>query len=178
MQGGQRMKIATVLLMSLVLMDVVYAADGIRILHIQNPRLPMPSEESGASIAKPKLVAEVKGAEFDAMRKEVEDTVKLLENKRTWWDLGPDASYMSAKITIGKMEYTLNSWFPLYRNNPKIAVSETRGLVVVSGKAKKDKIEDENSRKYKKLVGIFDKAMKRNPEYAVEGGTKDRTLKP
>lgn len=180
-KGKQGMKITIALAVFLVLTSVAYAEDGIRIVLVESgrlPHLPMPSPEARTSAPKPKLVAELKGAEFDAMRGEVEDAVRLLEKDQTWWDIGPDAVYMSAKITLGEMEYTLNSWFPLYRDNPKIAVSETRGLVAVSGKVKKDTIEAGNSKKYKKLVGIFDKAMKREPEQPAEGVASDRAPRP
>ena len=181
MKGKQGMKTAIALAVFLVLTGAAYAEDGIRIVLIQSgrlPRLPMPSPEGVTSAPKPKLVAEVKGAEFDAMRGEVEDAVRLLEKDKTWWDIGPDAVYMSAKITLGETKYTLNSWFPLYRDNPKIAVSETRGLVAVSEKAKKDTIEARNSKKYKKLVGIFDKVMKRKPEQSAGGVANDRAPQP
>lgn len=105
------------------------------------------------------VVADLRGARFEAVRKDVEAALALLGKDRTWWDVGPDASFLSAEITLGTNRYTLNSWFPLERDNPRIAVSENRGMVAVSGTGEKGRIEGGNGERYRTLTGIFEKAL-------------------
>lgn len=105
------------------------------------------------------VVADLRGARFEAVRKDVEAAVALLGKERTWWDVGPDASFLSAEITLGTNRYTLNSWFPLERDNPRIAVSENRGMVAVSDAGEKRRIEGGNGARYRTLTCLFEKAL-------------------
>ena len=45
----------------------------------------------------------------------------------------------------------------MFRDNPRVAVSETRGLVTVSGAPEKRRVEEGNSAGYRSIVGLFDK---------------------
>jgi outer membrane protein OmpA-like peptidoglycan-associated protein len=130
-----------------------FAEDGIVIR--QYPGMPADGKFEGV-----KIVAQVKGQRFEEIRKDVESAVALLGNDRTWSNVGPDAAYLSAEITLGPNKYTLDSWYPLEHTDPKIAVSENLGLVPVSGPKEKKDYEDKNSDMYKQLVSIFDIAMK------------------
>ena len=100
----------------------------------------------------------ISGARFKELQPDIKAVIILLENKTNWSNFGPDASYVSMKIFIGDKRYTLNSWYPLFRTNQNVAVSETGGLAVVPNAVEKKTIEDANSAKYKQIVGLFDRA--------------------
>jgi hypothetical protein len=108
----------------------------------------------GETASEPKIT-KISGKDFESLRPDVEKIVKLLGDQKVWTDLGPDARYMSAVIKLGDKEYTLNSWHPLHRDKPLIAVSEKNGLVLVSSREEKEKVESKNSERYRTLVSIF-----------------------
>jgi len=101
----------------------------------------------------------INGPRFKALQKDIEEVIRLMGDKTEWWEVGPDAAYDSAEIHLGNKRYVVNSWHPVFRMNPRVAVSETQGLVPVSGVAEKQKIEKGNSGKYRTIVALFDKAQ-------------------
>jgi hypothetical protein len=109
------------------------------------------------------VLAQIEGPHFEAVRAHVEKVVAALGANTNWGSCGPDAWYFSAKIGIGDKTYTIRSWHPLYRNSSTIAVSEKRGLMSVAGRQEKEKIESQNSERYKTLVSIFDFCTKEKP---------------
>ena len=118
----------------------------------------------------------VTGAVFSGLRKDVQGAVEQLGDKADWWDVGPDASYASLEIYLGAKRYVINSWYPLFRTNQTVAVSEKNGLVVVSGLDEKKKVEEKNSARYRSIVGLFDKVEKAlQPEGAANGSQPIRS---
>ena len=107
--------------------------------------------------ADPKAVT-IAGSDFKALQKDVEEVIQLLGGKTEWSDFGPDAGYISAEIHYGKIRYVMNSWYPVFRDGPNVAVSGTRGLVSASGLAEKQEIENGNSQKYQTIMRLFEKA--------------------
>ena len=110
------------------------------------------------------VMADVKGRNFEQVRPRVERILQALGNTDAWNDFGPDASHMSAAITIDGKAYVIKSWYPLHRDDERIAVSEKSGLVSVSGKVEKAKIEGQNSERYRTLVSIFDLYKSKAPQ--------------
>lgn len=134
---------------------IAHGDDSVTISHISGGMNPNATNS---------VLATVKGQAFENIRKNVESIVRLLGTQAGWSDYGPDASHLSAEIVIGGKTYTINSWYPLNRQDDTIAVSEKWGLVSVSGKAEKSKIESQNSERYRTLVSIFDLYKKMNPQ--------------
>jgi len=126
-----------------------FAEDRLEIKTVANSLFGAPTNNSSKTIT---------GAKFQALQKDITTVVALLGDQTIWTDFGPDASYVSIEIHIGNKHYTLNSWYPLYRNTPTVAVSETHGLVLVSNAVEKEKIENANSAKYRTIVKLFDEA--------------------
>ena len=124
-----------------------YAADSVT---ITKKTLGMNSSVTNA------VLTRIDGADFENIRPHVERVVTALGTNTTWWSLGPGATYLSATISLNEKTYTINTWHPIHKDTPKVAVSETRGLVSVSGLQEKMKIECQNSENYKTRVSIFD----------------------
>jgi hypothetical protein len=101
----------------------------------------------------------ISGEKFRRVQKDVEAVVQLLGTKTVWWDVAPDASWESLEIHLGAKQYVINSWYPLFRDNQKLAVSETSGLVAVSGSEEKQRVENSNSAGYRTIVGLFEKVQ-------------------
>jgi hypothetical protein len=101
----------------------------------------------------------ISGEKFGRLHKDVEAVVQLLGINTVWWDVAPDASWESLEIHLGAKQYVINSWYPLFRDNEKLAVSETLGLVAVSGAEEKQRVENGNSVRYRTIVGLFDKVQ-------------------
>jgi len=137
----------------LALTNVAWGDDSLTITHVVEGWTPTN-----------RVIATVKGKDFDQIRKKVERIVQALGKRDGWNDFGPDASHMSAVIVIGGKTYVIRSWYPLHRDHERIAVSEKGGLVSVSGKTEKTKIENENSERYRTLVSIFDLYQRSNPQ--------------
>lgn len=104
----------------------------------------------------------IQGDEFDKIKPKIQTVVSaLLTHNRwvpkeaTWWDVGPDAGYVSAVVDFDGKTYTINSWYPLMQQQPNIAVSETLGLVAVKSQEQKLAVELKNSAAYKQIVSIF-----------------------
>jgi hypothetical protein len=147
------MKVAFVLLCLMSLVEVAFAQDRIVITHVSG--LPMPGRKSTNAPPKTIMLADPK---FKAIQKDVEEVIGLLGGQTEWSDFGPDTGYVSAEIHYRKKQYVINSWYPLFRDKPNVAVSETRGLVGASGLAEKQQIENGNSRKYQTIVRLLEKA--------------------
>jgi len=121
------------------------------LIHYSGLPLPRPSDDS------PATRYTVSGDKFRKLQRDVEAVVQQLRGKRTWWDVAPDASWESLEIHLGAKQYVINSWYPLFRDSEKLAVSETSGLVAVSGVEEKRRIENGNSERYRTIVGLFEK---------------------
>ncbi len=105
----------------------------------------------------------IQGEQFTKLKGEIQRVVNALvkhdrwmPKKTVWWDVGPDAGYISAVVQMDGKTYTINSWYPLKRQSPNVAVSETQGLVSVKSENEKQDIESRNSASYKQIVAIFD----------------------
>jgi hypothetical protein len=116
----------------------------------------------GVSDAKTDLGV-VQGDEFKKIKTQVQKIIVALQKHKLWtpekailWDVGPDGGYISAVIELKGKTYTINSWYPLYRQSLNTAVSETQGLVDVKSKNEKQDVEARNSETYKQIVAIFD----------------------
>jgi hypothetical protein len=144
------------------------AADSVTIMH-------MPGNAPGVTYGK-RVLARVDGRQFEAIRKDVEKIAASIGTRPAWSDWGPDAEYLSAEINLGGKKYTIDSWYPLHKDDETIAVSEKRGLVSVSGKKEKERIEGQNSERYRTLVGIFDVCGRTSPRpaHAGDGNTRAR----
>jgi len=117
--------------------------------------MPVPGQKSTNALAKTIMLAD---PEFKGIKKDVEEVIQLLGEKTEWSDFGPDAGYVSAEIYYGNKRYVIRSWYPIFRDEPNVAVSETRGLVTASGLAEKQEIEEANSQKYQTIVRLLEKA--------------------
>lgn len=113
----------------------------------------------------------IAGTDFKQLEKRVQDVVALIGNKTEWQDLGPDAAYVSLEIHYRNKKYLLRSWYPLYREITSVAVSETRGLVSVTGIKEKARIEEANSKRYKTITGLYDLIQKISRQNS-GGGTR------
>jgi hypothetical protein len=141
----------------LLAMALVARGDSVRFTRIQGgPPLP------GVSDAK-KDLGTVEGDEFKKLKPQIQSVSSALVNdgrwlpqKAVWWDVGPDAGYVSAVIEIDGKTYTINSWYPLERQSSRVAVSEAQGLVSVKSRTEKQEVESKNSTAYKRIVSIFD----------------------
>ncbi len=105
----------------------------------------------------------VQGEEFNKIKPQVEAIVATLTaharwvaKDSTWWDVGPDAGYISAVIELGGKTYTISSWYPGTQKSSTVAVSETNGLMAVKSPDEKQEIESKNSAAYKQIVSVYD----------------------
>jgi hypothetical protein len=121
----------------------------------------VPGNAPGATEA---VLWRVEGPDFEKIRKDVEKVVSALGTDTEWNDFGPDASYLSAEINLAGKRYTIRSWHPLHKDKETVAVSEKWGLMAVSGKQEKAKIEGQNSDRYRTLVNVFDLCRKGKPQ--------------
>ena len=141
----------------LMLAAIPVSADSVRFTRIGGgPPLP------GVSDAKTDMGV-IQGEQFQKLKEEIQKVVSALtkherwiSKEATWWDVGPDAGYITAVVEMDGKTYTINSWYPLERQSPTIAVSETRGLVSVKSKKEKQDVESRNSASYRQIVAIFD----------------------
>jgi hypothetical protein len=104
----------------------------------------------------------VQGEKFKELKGEIQKVVNALvkherwmSKEAAWWDVGPDAGYLSAVVKMEGKTYTIHSWYPLLWQSPTIAVSETQGLVSVKSKKEKQDVESRNSAGYRQIVAIF-----------------------
>lgn len=148
-------KLALTLLLLLAALPV--SADIVRFTRIGGGP-PRP----GASDAK-EDIGVIHGEQFTKLKGEIQKVVNALvkherwmSKKTVWWDVGPDAGYISAVVKMDGKTYTINSWYPLNRQSPNIAVSETQGLVSVKSEKEKQDIESSNSASYRQIVAIFE----------------------
>lgn len=116
----------------------------------------------GATEAETKM-GTIQGEDFTKVKPQIQKIIgTLAKHERwrpdtsAWWDIGPDAGYMSAVVEVDGKKYTINSWHPLERASTTIAVSETQGLVPVASQKEKDAIEARNSAAYREIVSIFE----------------------
>jgi hypothetical protein len=145
-----------ILLLLLTLAVPTAKVDGLRFTRITGgPPL------SGVSDARTDLGV-IQGKDFEKIRAQVQKIINQLvkhggwmPDKALWWDVGPDAGYVSAVVRMDGKTYTINSWYPLHRQSSNTAVSET-GLVDVKSMSEKQKVEAKNSEAYKQIVSIFD----------------------
>lgn len=77
-----------------------------------------------------RVLARVEGRQFEAVRKDVEKIAASLGPNATWSNWGPDAAYLSAEISLGGKKYTIDSWYPLHKDDGTIAVLEKPGVGV------------------------------------------------
>ncbi len=132
-------------------------ADSVTFTRIQGgPPLP------GVSDAETKM-GTIHGADFTNIKPQIQKIIatlvkheRWLPKEAAWYDVGPDAGYMSAVVELDGEEYTINSWYPSKRSSMTIAVSETQGLVSVKSRKEKDAIEAKNTAAYREIVSIFD----------------------
>jgi hypothetical protein len=130
------------------------AAAEDRLVLIQYSGLPPP----GRTADNTAIRYTVSGEKFRRLQKDVEAVIQQLGTKTVWWDVAPDASWESLEIYLGPKQYVINSWYPLFRDSEKLAVSET-GLVAVSGVEEKRRVENGNSARYRTIVGLFEKVQ-------------------
>ena len=113
----------------LIFVAQLACADSIRFVRVTGgPPLP------GVSDAQTEMGL-IQGVAFEKIRVPVQQIISVLvkdgrwlAEKRVWWDVGPDAGFISAIVDMDGKSYTINSWFPLERQSANIAVSETRGI--------------------------------------------------
>jgi len=125
------------------------AADRVVVTQVSSAHVPKGTNASPSTTT-------LSGPDFKKIEENVKAVISLLGNKTEWWDVGPDASYVSAEIHYRDKRYVLNSWYPLFHDKTKIAVSETQGLVPVSGPEEKKWVEGANSKQYQELVGFLE----------------------
>lgn len=102
------------------------------------------------------VLARIDGQEFENIRKDIEKITGMLGTNTVWSSFGPDVSYLSAEINLAGKKYTIRSWHPIHKDKETIAVSEEWGLMAVSGREEKAKIEGQNTERYRTLVSVFD----------------------
>ena len=146
-------------------------ADSVTFTRIQGgPPLP------GVSDAETKM-GTIHGADFTNIKPQIQKIIatlvkheRWLPKEAAWYDVGPDAGYMSAVVELDGEEYTINSWYPSKRSSMTIAVSETQGLVSVKSRKEKDAIEAKNTAAYREIVSIFDLIPEPKKERVNNGG--------
>ena len=109
------------------------------------------------------VLAEIKGTNVNAFLPRVKEIVRLIGAERVWWDVPPDAAYVSVVVQWNDQTYTLNSCFPLYTDKATIAVTDV-GLVAVSSRRDKIAREERNSERYKALVHFMDAVLTGKPD--------------
>lgn len=108
------------------------------------------------------IVAELKGDAFAAVKEQAQAVVRLMGNEPVWWDVGPDGAYVSVVMQMGASTYTINSWYPIFRDKNSVAVTDV-GLVAVSSRRDKEARESRNSEKYRVLTKFLDEVLKKKP---------------
>jgi hypothetical protein len=106
----------------------------------------------------------VKGRDLARIRKPVAALVMILSDEDPWTDIGPDAPALAAEIRFQGKIYHVASWYPIYRDNPKIAVSDNRGLVSVTSPEEKAQIEAGNNADYKTMEAFWDAVLANFPQ--------------
>lgn len=147
----------TIFVFLLILVALPVHADSLRFTRISGgPPLP------GLSDTKVDLGI-IQDEQFKKIKEQIQTIVAALvkherwiSKEAVWSDIGPDAGYISAVIDLDGKIYTINSWYPLEKQTPTTAVSETQGLVSVKSKNEKQEVEARNSRTYQQIVSIFD----------------------
>jgi hypothetical protein len=158
------------LAMAVASVTVAVAEDQIVATRVQGG--PPFRSKDGKRIAPDRVtVAEVKGDEFDLMRKDAQVVVALMGKDSTWWDVGPDSGYVSVVITIGGKTNTVNSWYPLFKDKDTIAIVNG-SLVAVESKQEKEQRQSQNSDKYRALMTFLDRIMEKKAP--TTGGTVRR----
>jgi hypothetical protein len=76
----------------------------------------------------------------------------------TWWDVGPDAGYVSVVITMAGRTNTVNCWYPLFKDKDTIAIVNG-SLVAVDSWEEKMRREAGNDDRHKTLMTFMDKVM-------------------
>lgn len=136
------------------------AEDGIRAIKIQGGLPPLDKDGKEMPMAKTALV-DITGTNFTALLPDVKAVIPLIGGD-TWWDVPPDASYVSIVIQMGEQTYTLNSVYPLFKDRATIAVTDI-GLVAVSSRRDKEAREKQNDERYKALLHFFDVVLAGQP---------------
>ena len=143
---------------SLLCVGMSMAEDGIVATEVQGG--PPQIGKDGKHIPpRTNIVAEITGVEFDKVRSEAKAIITLMENEETWWDVGPDGEFVSVVIELDGNKYTINTWYPLFKDKETIAVTEN-GLVAVASRREKEARESQNEEKYKTLTRFLDKVLK------------------
>ena len=151
--GAMKMICSTAGILLLTLLSAM-AEDSITAYKVQGG--PSPVGPDGTRLEPGKtLLAQIKGTNFTGFLPEVQLVVPLLGGEPVWWDVPPDASYVSVVVRWNDQAYTLNSCYPLYRDKATIAVTDI-GLVAVSSRRDKAEREKRNSERYKALLRFFD----------------------
>jgi hypothetical protein len=139
-----------------------FAEDRITAVRIQGG--PPLIDKDGKVMAPEKTVlSEIKGTNFVAFIPHVKTIVPLIGGEKIWWDVPPDAAYVSVVVQWNDQAYTLNSCFPLYKDKATIAVTDV-GLVAVSSRRDKIAREERNSEPYKALVHFMDAVLAGKPD--------------
>lgn len=152
------MRTLAVLFLLFTTFGTAIAADRIIVRHESLSPPIIPPGQQRKNVNPPEVT--ISGAGFKQLEKRVQEVVALLGDKSDWQDLGPDAAYVMLEIHYRNKRYLLRSWYPLYRDNPAVGVSESRGLVSVSGVSEKARIEGANSKRYKTITGLYDLVQK------------------
>jgi hypothetical protein len=145
------MKAFAFALCTLAMIGIATAEDRLVLIHYSGMPLP------GGIDVSPAIRYTVSGDRFSKLQPDVEAVIQQLGLKTVWWDVAPDSSWESLEIHLGAKKYVINSWYPLFRDSEKLAVSERSGLVSVSGVEEKRRIENSNSARYRTIVGLFEK---------------------
>lgn len=142
----------------LVCAFAVTADDSIVVTKVRSALRPL--EKNGKTIEPEKVVmAEIKGKTFESIRPALMDVVKTMADKETWWAVGPDSGYVSVVIELNGRTYTINSWWPLYKDKDNIAVTD-KGLVSVASREEKEARESQNEEKYKTMTKFLNTILK------------------
>jgi len=101
------------------------------------------------------------GKDFAKIEKPVAALVARMDPQDPWTaDVGPDAPAMRAEIFYRGKRYQLTSWYPIYRDDPTVAVSAERGLVHVKDAKEKARIEAQNNEDYQKMMAFWNAVLR------------------
>jgi len=109
-----------------------------------------------------KVLAELRGADFERVRAQAQAVIQQMGKETIWWDVGPDAGYVSVVIELSGKTYTVNSWYPRFKDKDTVAVTEG-GLVAVANRAEKLQREGQNGEKYQALIRFLDAVLAKPP---------------
>ena len=104
------------------------------------------------------VITNYAGTDFEGLRPDAEAVIKFMGEGNRWVDYGPDSSYVSVAITLDNRNYTIDSWYPLFREKDTVATVDG-SLIAVATREEKVKRESQNSDKYKALYSFLDKIM-------------------